>query len=88
MVKKIKWVEVEVSDNASFTSEGNCTTYYSAGGAGASASVSITNTRGKKTKVGLGKGARVQVCDDTQVATVQEGASRSARKSKGRVASS
>ena len=88
MPKKIVWVEVEASDNASFTSEGNCTTYYSAGGAGESATVSVTSALGKRTKVRLGGGGKVQVCDDTHVATVNQGASRSAKKSKKRAAQS
>ncbi len=88
MPKKIVWAEVEASDNASFSSAGKCTTYYSAGGAGESATVSITSTLGKKTKVRLAGGGKVEVCDDTHVATVNEGAGGGAKKSKRRAASS
>ena len=49
MVKKIRWVEVEVS-GASSDVDGNCTTFYSAG---PPATITITNTLGKKSKVGL-----------------------------------
>ena len=70
MVKKIRWVGVEVS-GASSDVEGNCTTFYSAG---PPATITITNTLGKKSKVGLKKdGAKVTVCDGTGVATVDDG---------------
>ncbi len=68
MVKKIRWVMVEIPDNASEEHEGNCTKFYSVG---EPAKVTITNTLGKTTTVTLKKeGATVTVCDDTGVATV------------------
>jgi hypothetical protein len=71
MIKKIKWVMVEVGDNASEEHAGECTTFYSAGEQ--SVKVTITNTLGKATNVTLTKdGTRVTVCDDTGVATFEE----------------
>jgi hypothetical protein len=71
MIRKIKWVMVEVGDGASEEHAGECTTFSSAGEQ--SVKVTITNTLGKATNVTLIKdGPRVTVCDDTGVATVEE----------------
>ncbi len=71
MITKIKWVMVEVGDNASSDSAGDCTKYSAAGEQ--QVKVTITNTLGKETNVTLTKdGPTVTVCDDTGVATVEE----------------
>ena len=70
MIRKIRWVMVEVGDNASEDNAGNCTKFYSVG---QPVKVTITNTLGKTTNVTLTKdGGTVTVCDDTGVATVED----------------
>ena len=69
MIRKIRWVMVEVGDNASEDNAGNCTKFYSSG---PTVKVTITNTLGKTTNVTLVKdGPTVMICDDTGVATVE-----------------